>query len=98
VVTFDVLYPLDIDDTDEYGTVGYAAYRDGEVWCSERFARRGQYVGVAYAFGLGFNLLYRIVLSFMVTFLVAIVLASALLEIHRRRTVDASQNLGRDTK
>lgn len=88
-VTLDI--PIQLDDTDILGASSFAAYANGEVWCSERFLLRGQGVGVAVALRESLEILSRIITAFCAGFATTFVMAIVFLEIlHRRASLGAT--------
>ncbi|HDQ71074.1 MAG TPA: hypothetical protein ENN19_03140 [Chloroflexi bacterium] len=71
-VTLNILYPF---GTDEYGSVSFAAYEDGEVWCSEEYGRGGLAGGIAFGVA-GYVVLFFSAILFVVIFIVAAILAA----------------------
>jgi len=75
-VTFDV--PLQFaNNTDILAASGFAAYENGEIWCTERWVQRGVGVGAAIGIAVTAQALGNMIIGFegssFVAFLVAIV-------------------------
>jgi len=83
-VTLNILYPV---GTDEYGSVGFAVYNDGEVWCTEKYGRGGLAGGTAFGVAVYGALFFSIILFtaiFIVTAILASIITIVVLEVRHR--------------
>jgi MFS family permease len=84
-LTLNIIYPF---GTDEYGSVGFAVYNDGEVWCTEEYGRGGLAGGTAFGVAAYVVLLVSIILFtaiFIMTAILASITTIVVLEIRHRR-------------
>ncbi|MFZ0547453.1 MAG: hypothetical protein WAM60_18550 [Candidatus Promineifilaceae bacterium] len=56
-------------DTVILGASAFAAYSNGEVWCTEREVQRGQMIGLGLAFAVGLQALGYIIATFLLSIL-----------------------------
>jgi hypothetical protein len=89
--THRIFFNVPIQDSAEIDTVilgesGFAAYDNGEVWCTEREVQRGQMIGLGLAFAAGLQSLAYLSLTFFLSLLVVAIGVVAILKFWRRKS------------
>jgi hypothetical protein len=84
-VTFDI--PLQFaNNTDILAVSGFAAYENGEIWCTERLVQRGVGIGAAIGLAVTTLALGNMIMGFEVGCFIAFLAAIVCLEVRLRRS------------